>query len=123
MSTSSFAENYYAEIIHTNDKNYVLNLTSINNDMIYNHLIVIVNKKYFYIEKSEYYDDDGVLEKRSSSNYQKIDGLWVVNEVSMENVKKMHKTTIIMTDIKINMGLKDDEFTVEKLRSFAEQAD
>ena len=123
MSTSSFAENYYAEIIHTNDTNYVLNLTSINNDMSYNHLIIIVNKKYFYIEKSEYYDDDGVLEKRSASNYQKIDGLWVVNEVSMENVKKTHKTTIIMTDMKINQGLKDDEFTVEKLRSFAEQED
>lgn len=123
MSTTSFMENFYAEIIHSNDTNYVLDLTSINNDMNYNRMILIVNKKYFYIEKVEYYNDKGVLEKRSTSQYQKIDGHWVVNEVSMENVKKGHKTTIILTDIKINHGLKDDEFTVEKLRSFAEQED
>jgi len=33
----------------------------------------------------------------------------------MENVKKKHKTTIIMTEININQGLSDDEFTLEKL--------
>jgi outer membrane lipoprotein-sorting protein len=123
MSGSSFLESYYAKISHTNDLNYILDLTSINNDMPYNRLILIVNKKHFYIEKTEYYNDDGVLEKRSTSKYQKIDGHWVVNEVSMENVKKTHKTTIKLTDIKINQGMKDDEFTVEKLRSFAEQED
>ena len=121
MSTASFAENFYAEIIHINDTNFVLDLVSINNDMNYNRMIIIVNKKHSYIEKAEYYNDEGVLEKRSTSQYQKIDGHWVVNEVSMENVKKAHKTTIILTDIKINQGLKDDEFTVEKLRGFAEQ--
>ena len=89
--------------------------------MPYNRLILFVNKKFFYIEKSEFYNDEGVLEKRSSSQYQKIDGHWVLNEISMENVKKSHKTTIKLTDIKINQGLKDDEFTVEKLRGFAEQ--
>ena len=58
-----------------------------------------------------------------NNNSEKIEGLWVANRVNMQNIKKRHKTTIIMTDIKINQGLKDDEFTVEKLGSSAKQED
>jgi outer membrane lipoprotein-sorting protein len=86
-------------------------------------LIIYLNKEFFYQEKIEFYDKNGTIEKISTTEYEKIDGLWVVNKVNMQNIKKRHKTTIIMTDIKINQGLKDDEFTVEKLRSFAEQED
>ena len=50
----------------------------------------------------------------------KIDGLWVADEVTMETVKKKHKTTIVMTDTKVNQGLNDDEFTIEKLKDSIE---
>ena len=78
-------------------------------------MVVYVHKKFFYPEKTEFYDKKGDIEKISTSNYTNIDGCWVANQVTMENVKKKHKTTIIMTDIKINQGLKDEEFTKEKL--------
>jgi len=40
---------------------------------------------------------------------------WVATEVSMENVVKNHKTRFIMSDIKINTGLKDEMFTPENM--------
>ncbi len=115
MVVKLYAEDYHAKMLETNNVAYVLDLISKNNDEEYNHVIVHINKKYFYPEKFEYYDKKDNLEKVSTSKYIKIGGFWVVNEVTMENVKKKHQTTIVMTDIKINQGLKDDEFTLEKL--------
>lgn len=114
MANISYSENYNAKIHQTRETIYILDLNSKNNDMEYNHLIVYLNKKFFYPEKIEFYGLNSI-EKISTTKYKKIDGLWVANEVTMQNIKKMHKTTIIMTDIKINQGLKDDEFTLEKL--------
>jgi len=115
MVIKLYAEDYNAKIIETNNGTYVLDLKSKNGDEKYNHVIVHVNKKFFYPEKFEYYDKKDRLEKFSTSIYIKINGCWVANKVAMENVKKKHKTTIIMTEIKINQGLSDDEFTLEKL--------
>jgi outer membrane lipoprotein-sorting protein len=94
-----------------------LDLNSKNNEVEYDHLIIYLNKKFFYPEKIEFYGQKGI-EKISTTKYQKIDGLWVANEVIMQNIKKRHQTTIIMTNIKINQGLKDDEFTLEKLSDY-----
>ena len=115
MVVQLYAEDYNAKILETNGTAFVLDLNSKSDDEAYNHLIIHVNKKYYYPEKIEYYDKKGKLEKVSTSAYKKISGCWVTNEVTMEDVKKKHKTTIVMTDIKINQGLSDDEFTLEKL--------
>ena len=115
MVVQLFAEDYNAKILETTAAVYVLDLNSKNGDKEYNHVIVHVNKKFYYPEKFEYYDKKGNLEKLSTSTYIKIAGCWVADEVTMENVQKKHKTTIVMTDIKINQGLSDDEFTLEKL--------
>ena len=114
MASMSYSEHYTAKIHQTREKIYVLDLNSKNNDMEYNRLIVYLNKNFFYPEKIEFYGQNSI-EKISTTKYEKIDGLWVANEVTMQNIKKMHQTTIIMSDIKINQGLKDDEFTLEKL--------
>jgi outer membrane lipoprotein-sorting protein len=115
MVEQLYAEDYNAKIIETNNTAFVLDLNSKKGDQEYNHLIVHINKKFYYPEKFEFYDKKDNLEKVSTSYYKKIGGCWVANEVSMENIKKKHKTIIVMTNIKINQGLSDDEFTLEKL--------
>lgn len=115
MVVKLYAEDYHAKILETNDGTYVLDLNAKNSDEQYKHVIVHINKKLFYPEKFEFYDKKDNLEKVSTAKYVKVDGFWVASEVTMENVKKKHKTTIIMTEIKINQGLNDDEFTLEKL--------
>jgi len=51
----------------------------------------------------------------AESSEKKVNGLWIAEQVSMEDHKKNHKTTLSMTNFKINQGLSDDEFTLEKL--------
>ena len=115
MVIKLYAEDYNAEIIATNNGTHVLDLKSKNSDEPYNHLIIHVNRKSFYPEKIEYFDKKDKLEKFSIANYIKVDGCWVAQDLTMENVKKKHKTTIIMTEVHVNQGLSDDDFTLEKL--------
>ena len=115
MANMSYSERYDAKIHQNREMTYILNLNSKTSDVEYNHLVVYLHKNFFYPEKIEHYNSDGTIEKISTTEYIKIDGLWVANKVTMQNIKKRHQTTIIMTNIKINQGLKDDEFTLEKL--------
>lgn len=120
MATSAYSKNYNAKLIETTDTLYILDLTSSNEDLTYNHIVIYLNKEYYYPEKMEYFGKKDELEKIATSHYIKIDGFWIADEVTMETVKKKHKTTIVMTDTKINQGLNDDEFTVEKLKDSIE---
>lgn len=115
MASKYYSENYNAELIETNETLYVLDLTSKKEDLSYDHIIIYMNKEYYYPEKMEFFSEKEELEKIATSQYVKIDGFWIADKVTMETVKKRHKTTIVMTEVKINQGLKDDEFTVEKL--------
>jgi outer membrane lipoprotein-sorting protein len=124
MANMTYSEKYNARIHQTREMTYILDLNSINSDLEYNHLVVYLNKKFFYPEKMEFYSNiSGNIEKISTTKYKMIDGYWVANEVTMRNIKKSHQTTIIMTNIMINQGLKDEEFTLEKLAPLSNEKD
>ena len=55
------------------------------------------------------------LKKVAQYHHTKVSGIWVADEVSMETIKKKHKTVMKMTNIKVNQGLDDALFTVEKM--------
>lgn len=115
MATKPYAEKYTPEMRPTNDTAYVLYLKPKTDDSPYNHLIVYINKIYFYPEKFEFYDRKEKKVKQSIYHYILIDGHWIADVVSMEDLKKRHKTRITMSEIKINQGLKDELFTVENM--------
>lgn len=115
MATKSYAEKYSAQIINKDATYYVLELKPKQEKSNYNHIIVYVNKIYFYPERFEYYNHKNQLIKIAKYHYVKNNGLWVADVVSMEDLKKKHKTTISMTNIELNKGLKDEIFTLENL--------
>ena len=115
MATKSYAENFTAELISTNELTYVVDLKPKSDDFPYSHMVVYINKKYFYPEQFDFYDKKNQMIKKATYNYIKIQSYWISDEVSMEDLKKDHKTTIYMSDIKINQGLKDELFTLENL--------
>lgn len=115
MATKSYAENFNAELISTNEFTYLVVLKPKSDDSQYAHMVVYINKEYFYPEQFDYYDKKNQMVKKAIYNYTKIQNYWISDEVSMEDLKKDHKTTIYMSDIKINQGLKDELFTLENL--------
>jgi outer membrane lipoprotein-sorting protein len=78
-------------------------------------MVVQVNKEHYYPEQFDFYDKKGNVVKRQLYHHIQVSGHWVADTVSMEDLKRSHKTTLHMSDIKINQGLKDELFTVENM--------
>jgi outer membrane lipoprotein-sorting protein len=116
MATRPYSDEYIPSKISTSSKQYVLKLKPKDTNAAYSHLVVYINKSYFYPEKFEYFKA-GQKVKESVYKYKKIGNYWVANSVSMKDIKKQHMTKLLMTNIKINQGLKDDIFTVDNLVS------
>lgn len=115
MATQAYADKYTPTLITTNQTTYVLNLVPKDPKSPYSRLVVFVNKSTYYAEQIEYYDSKNNAVKKAIYHYKKVSNLWVADEVSMEDLKKKHKTTLYMSNIKLNQGLADNLFTLENL--------
>lgn len=115
MGPKNWAANYSATILNTNDTAFVLKLIPGNKEDVYSKLIVTVNKLHYFPEKIVYYNTQEKAIKRADYQYEKIGNLWDARIASMTNLLKNHTTRIISSNVKLNRGLKDSEFTVEQL--------
>ena len=79
-------------------------------------IILRINKTYGYPISMEYYNVMGKKFKVANYTYEKIGEYWNAAEVVMKDLEKNHSTKIRLWDIKFDQGLKDDIFTVEKLK-------
>lgn len=114
--TKPYSELYTPQLKGTNDTAYILTLTPKAEKWPYSKLVAIIDKTHFYLDRLEYYDKKGNKLKEADYHYIKIEGHWVPDQVTMTNESKQHKTVTIMTNIKINQGLKDKLFTVKNLK-------
>ena len=64
----------------------------------------------------EYYERNGALLKTQTLRWQKVDGAWLWDEVVVENVKTGHSSVFRVSDVEVNVGLKDRLFTVRTLK-------
>ena len=117
MVTKSYSAKYTPELIGVTDTSYVLKLIQKDSIKTYAYVLATINKKFFYPEKLEYFDDKGEKLKVATNHFTKVQNFWVADESTMTDLKKQHMTKIIMTDIKINTGLTDEIFTLKNLET------
>ena len=115
MGPRNWVKNYTATILSTNDTAYVLKLIPKEQNKKYSRLVVTVNKQHFFPQRVAYYNLQGELTKEADYQYEKIGHLWSDKVASMTNYMKAHTTKVINTRVKLNQGLKDSDFMVEKL--------
>lgn len=96
---------------------YVLKLLPKNpEDVSYSKLMVWVEKENFYLIKVEYYDKHGnLLRVLSSSEFEKIDELWIPKRMEMQNKKEGGKTIIVLKEIEVNPAIPNRIFTTRQL--------
>ena len=116
MESKPYSEKYTPKLIKTEDDVFVLELTPISPKSVYSKLIVKVHKTNYYPVYMEYYDKGKKKIKEATYQFEKIGEYWNAKEIEMTNLKKNHKTKMIMSDVKYDQGLSDDEFTVRKLK-------
>ena len=116
MESKPNSEKYTPKLLETEEDAYVLELTPISKKSSYSKVIMKVHKTHFYPISAEFYDKGNRKIKEGISVYKKIGEYWNAQEMSMTNLKKNHTTKMIMSDVKYDTGLNDDDFSVRKLK-------
>lgn len=122
MAALNYADDYTPTLLESDDAElYVLELVPKEGiDKDYSKLVMSVRKDNFYQVKIEYYSKDGKLWKvMERKKLEKIDGHWTAREAGMHDLKKNHRTKMVIVAVKFDQGLKDDLFTQRYLKRSA----
>ncbi len=91
---------------------YVVESISKDDEYMYSKTITWINKANFIGVKKEFYDEDGDLLKiLHIKKYEKISGFWIITNSEMKNVQKNHKTSMVLSSVKVNVGVSATKFT------------
>ena len=91
----------------------------------------IYSKRLFWIEKEDgadgwddclvkkiaYYDAKGVLLKEQLFDWQRVGGAWMWRRVVVTDVQERHKSEFEMTDVKVDVGLSNRQFSKRSMKS------
>jgi len=80
-------------------------------DYPYSKIVRWISADDFLTDKIDYYDRDGRLLKKQSIAWKRIGDAWVWQKVVIANVQAGSQTTLNLSDIQVNQGLKDSLFT------------
>ena len=118
MEAKPYSDKYTPKLLNTEDDIYLIELTpKANIKTDYSKLLITISKSNYYPTKIEYYDKAGrKIKELNNKEIEKVDGYWVSKEMTMTDLKKNHKTKMILSDVKYDIGFSDDEFTVRKLK-------
>ncbi len=116
MEAKPNAEKYTPKLLKTEGDVHILELTPKSQKSEYSKVIMKVHKTNFYPVSAEFYDKGNKKIKEGKSVYVKIGNYWNAQEMTMTDLKKNHTTKMIMSDVKYDQGLSDEEFTVRKLK-------
>ena len=84
---------------------------------IYSKKISWISKDNWTVLKTDYYDRNGKLLKRQTIEWQTLDNLNVWKKTEIINVQNGHRTIFEVSDLHVNGGLLDDDFTERSLKS------
>lgn len=116
MESKPYSEKYTPKFLKTEGDAYVLELTPKSPKSTYSKLIVKIHKTNYYPLSMAYYDKANNKIKEAKYTFKKVGKYWNASEIEMTNLKKNHKTKMLMSDVKYDTGLTDDDFTVRKLK-------
>ncbi len=116
MDTRPYMDRFTPRLTETNENGYVVEMTPKSDKSQYSKIVVTIEKTNYYPKTMIYYDKSGRKYKEASYIYKKSEGYWYAAEVTMKDLKKNHTTKIKLTNVKFDLGISDDEFTVEKLK-------
>jgi outer membrane lipoprotein-sorting protein len=117
MSGIPYSERYTPTLVDSDIENTILlELTPKIKRVKYSKILLYMDKTYKYPIKMKYYNKSNKLDKEATYTYGQENNYWYAKEVFMTTIKSQHSTRIILTDVKFDQNLSDDEFTVEKLK-------
>lgn len=94
----------------------IIESVSKDSNYMYSKTITWVSSEYWIGMQKEFYDEDGELLKTLSvSDYENIDGYWMITSSKMYNHQKEHTTFIELNDTILDSGIEDSIFTTRTM--------
>ena len=79
---------------------------------MYSKTITWIDKSTFIGVQKEFYDEDEELLKiLTIKKVEKISNFHVITNSEMKNVQKKHKTSMVLSNVKVNTGIPASKFT------------
>ena len=117
MSGIPYGERYTPKVIDsTNPAFYILELIPKSKKINYSKIKLSLERIHHYHVKMEYYNKSNNYFKVATYTYIKKDNYWYAKQVRMVNILKDHSTEILLTDVKFDQGISDDEYLVKNLK-------
>jgi len=82
----------------------------------YSRHISWIDKKTLNLLKENSFDNRGELQKEKRFEYELIKSFYVLKRVIVNNIIKQHSTEITFTNIKVDVGMKNDLFHEKNLK-------
>ena len=117
MSGMPYSERYTPKLVTSDKENtFLLELLPKSKRVEYSKILMYIDKTNKYPIKMIYFNKSNKNSKVATYIYGQKNNYWYAKEVFMTTIKSEHSTKIILTDVKFDQNLNDDEFTVEKLK-------
>ena len=95
---------------------YILESVPNDKNSEYSKHISWIDEASYLSYKEESYDKEDKLLKKKTIKYSVIDNYSIMDELFVENVQKNHSTLLKVSEIKINLGFKDDMFHTKTIK-------
>lgn len=117
MSGIPYSERYAPTLVTSDIENTILlELLPKIKRVKYSKILVYIDKTHKYPIKMKFYNKSNKFDKVATYIYGQKNNYWYAKEVLMTTIQSEHSTRIILSDVKFDQNLNDDEFTVEKLK-------
>jgi hypothetical protein len=83
----------------------------------YNLSILSIRKDNYAIAQIENFAQDKLVRGIHNSDIQKVDGIWTPRTLEIEDAGRQTRTVLKLENIRYNLPLKEEDFTLEALRS------
>jgi uncharacterized protein len=114
---SNAIKNAKTKILTQNAKEIQIEVIPRKGTSTYSKAIMTISAKEYVPLKTEYFAKNGKVKKRVTfANYKKIKGFWRAHLVKVENLMNKRKTNLELSQVKINLGLSEDDFSQNALK-------
>lgn len=96
---------------------YVVESVPKDEEYMYSRTVTwIIKDKWIGLKKEFYDEDEDLLKTLNVKKFEKIKGLWIILHSEMINVQKKHTTKMELSEVKINTGIPDRQFTERMMK-------
>ncbi|MBI3803356.1 MAG: outer membrane lipoprotein-sorting protein [Nitrospirae bacterium] len=96
---------------------YVVESMPKEKESLYSKKVSWISKDNWTVLKTDYYDRNGKLLKRQTIEWQTLNNFNVWKKTEVTNVQNGHRTVFEVSDLHVNGGLQDDDFTERSLKT------